>query len=1096
MTRRPCLSFFRLLFVLLLWLSGLSSHADTVAAFGQPLVPGYWGRVEQPIEPGNPLYADRYQLRAKLLPRLASATVVERGVDLGLTAAGERRQPLAVPAGVSLADFDELWIDHGAPGRCDIRLELSAGAVQLRGESLLDRDGVLLNLQPSQAVWMEKDFLYLLRRQLGLADDGHWRYARDGDFTVMQKRFHVPLSYAETLEFEFPSGTVLSGINLFISEGEHQRPSRLLSGGDFTSDTHDDGVRTRVRLHLGQTMTDYRNRNQSVYLAEALVFYQGTPEQVVRDKPLRRMTLIGAQAPQQAVVTGSAVPLALQTRQLTATGWRTVADLRTRAREHDNGMPLRSAVLTAEGDALCRPSFERVRLVKLAEVGLPRYQVDTARLLETLGGPFLLRPGDPDRLEWLAFAAQLPLAQAKPLPQRREEGEFELAGWGATLRLDGPRAVPTVGADGLTFKDSGTVTLDWAVDIAVAPELRLTVQLTHGAAQFPSLPLDVELADGRRVELRLQPNRPLWLGHYLPPTSRIRSLRLRFVPGETAGPWTLGDLSVFRPYLVPATAAFASPRPGWGKFSPTIEAARAAPTDQLGTEAGRLVATLQPDGSVERLLQWRTPLGLPARDLLQLRLDYRLDTALAQGCWLELAMTGSQGGRYQRQWCPHDGSIEEGLAPAMAAHFAPDETVEAIEWRARLQVEQPAQTGFAVSVGLSSRPSARAVLERGVALQLGAERRLPQPLSATVQAAFEGGGVPVWLDYGQWAVGTGQRMPLLRLAENELFELKRLTLLGSALLSPAVENWRVSLRPPAPPPGPGKLSKLAGGLVAGVLLWLGWRYGVLQSLWRTVVALLRWLVWALSHTLGLAGRMLSRLASRSRWLNYGAVLLALALLWLAGAGARGAVWLGGGGIFLLLASGWHLGRWSGLAPLHQALGRRWLMLAWLGWAAWMVGAYGLPRDGLVLAALLGPLWCYSVMLRGGVARALRSVRLAPVLLLLAALACYLLGLSRKAEAGESAWFTAGALLLIGLWWKLSRMAQPWVTRRWPILAGRLYSAPGGPLFLGGLLALAASAVLLWLGMSQLAAHVATLFFYQLCLGAAFDVVAHWRQRTV
>ncbi len=152
---------------------------------------------------------------------------------------------------------------------------------------------VIMAEQPDRLEWVRKDFGYLARRELGLAPDQRWRYAQDGGFTVIQRRMDIPLREAHTIELEFPSGTVLSSVNLSISKGPGRKAHQLLSGGEFTSRTEDDGTRTRVSLHLGSALADGARWGGAPHLSEILIAYQGNEADVARNKPLRSMRVLG-----------------------------------------------------------------------------------------------------------------------------------------------------------------------------------------------------------------------------------------------------------------------------------------------------------------------------------------------------------------------------------------------------------------------------------------------------------------------------------------------------------------------------------------------------------------------------------------------------------------------------------------------------------------------------------------------------------------------------------------------------------------------------------------------------------------------------------
>ncbi len=116
------------------------------------------------------------------------------------------------------------------------------------------------------------------------------------------------------------------------------------------------------------------------------------------------------------------------------------------------------------------------------------------------------------------------------------------------------------------------------------------------------------------------------------------------------------------------------------------------------------------------------------------------------------------------------------------------------------------------------------------------------------------------------------------------------------------------------------------------------------------------------------------------------------------------------------------------------------------------------------------------------------------LMMLLGVACYGFGFMSTVGWGENVFITLGGLWMIAAWWFAAVSARDTLLRRQPRLARWIYGERGGPFLVGSLLALAASMVLLMLGMSQMAAHVVTLCFYQLCIGVALQASVHWRRR--
>jgi hypothetical protein len=58
-------------------------------------------------------------------------------------------------------------------------------------------------LEVSLATWKEKNFWYLIKRKLGLGFDLNWRYSRDLNNTILQRRFHKDLTFTETIDITF-----------------------------------------------------------------------------------------------------------------------------------------------------------------------------------------------------------------------------------------------------------------------------------------------------------------------------------------------------------------------------------------------------------------------------------------------------------------------------------------------------------------------------------------------------------------------------------------------------------------------------------------------------------------------------------------------------------------------------------------------------------------------------------------------------------------------------------------------------------------------------------------------------------------------------
>ena len=1090
----------------------LAARVD--AAFGQAPMPGQWGRVQQPLQVRTPLLPGDYQIKAQVAPRLTNVPSSVASVKLlahsqagGAATPGARRLKLAAPPGTELKAYDELWIDHRASEICQIQLDMDMRGADQRVEKLRGSARItpveLMVHRPGPGEWVKKDFQYLLQRQFGLKQDDRWRYSSDGDRTVLQRRFHTPVNDATMLELELPTGSILSGVNLFLSIGEHGRPNRLLSGDELPSETHDDGLRTRVRVRLDRALQTYRNSLETAYLAEVLVFYQGLPAEVAGRKPIHKLTLLGTgrldeEDEEEAI--GRPVPVKVE--RATASSWRLAADLRD-LQAHPGPASLASVTVTVKDQDDCWFDFEEASLVKLADTGRPEHESEVAGLLRGLGGPFLMRPaGGQGQVEWLESIAQLPVAQARLSPRRLGGSGYqaELPGWGVKFTSGNPGFLLARTDNGLQAQSAGeAVDLDWAVEFRVQDGQMLHVGVPKGGAGLDEVELEIALADGGRITgLKVPVNRSFNLSRWLPRQAKVTGLSLRFGSAGEPHMWTLGDVTVFRPYLLTRREAFDAPRPGWGEIKLPVDLAPPG-TQGWRVVESRLSGVLGPvaDGLSE--MKWRTPIGLPARDLGRVRLNFQFDQeAQSEVCWLRMAVIGESGGRYERQWCPQGDAVSEDLARAMTEHFVDGENVVSIEWTVEFQPIRPVRALFETTLGVFRQPSAWATFQRGLRLAWAGVDRLPDLSAEAAQKAtiddLVGGIRPVWLDYGVFHVEPGQTLPAaMRLRDHELFGLKHIVLFDPGADAQEVADWRRSLRASAGSSGLGKLTKLALTATLAAGAWLAWHLRWIQTCGHCLAAGARASRSLSIFLVGKLGRLLVRRAPQGRFFNFSAALFSMLMLWLGGQEMSGALWFKAGGVFLIMAAGWHQWRWSiPSASAQQQLARRVLLLAWMGWVAWALGAGTPYRDELVAVAL-GPLWCYSVSLRGGAVKLLRSAWLAPVALLAAALVCYVTGLTNPVQSGESAWFTAGALLLVLAWWRAARNLRSRVASQWPSVAERAYGSPGAAVISGGLLMLAVSAFFLTLGASQVAAHFATLFFYHLCLGAGLNALAYRRR---
>ncbi|WP_415267576.1 hypothetical protein [Acidovorax sacchari] len=1076
------------------WAAGETTLPRREITFGDPLVSSYWGQKILQLAPAEPLPQGSYRVRAEIVPRISGAGKPDDGIPL--VPAGAARpdqsgvtQEFLAPSGTRLQDFTELLAETEDRRGCraDWSMEFqSAGPgqsrriVRLGDDDLQAADAtVIMAEQPDHLEWVRKGLGYLFRRELGLAPDQRWRYAQDGGFTVIQRRLDIPLRDAHTIELEFPGGTVLSGVNLSISKGPGRKAHQLLSGGEFTSRTEDDGTRTRVSLHLGSALADRARWGDAPHLSEILISYQGNEADVARARPLRSMRVLGeptrdsVTSPSARIdhLTDAASGKRLQRRYFPTEG----IDRTPGNAEQFAGMLLHVPQGCENGifrASLIRPESARPE---------PEFLAGVRRQLEKMGGPFLR--ADSASREWLQYVQWLPFAAADTEMRRLPgpDAAAELPGWGVRLQWSGAHPRLAIAREGLVASGLGTARMDWAFHAIARPDLHVYADMPSGALQFNSLDAELQLESGAISRFQLTPNRAQPLPADIPAGTRIRGLSITFQPSGSPQDWTLASLGIFRPYLVPQGDLASQPRPGW--------ALRPLP---LAPDEGML-----PGGTY----RWTShPSGLRAGDLLQARITHTFGTLPREACWLTVEATGERGGQARTTFCPSTAQWQTGLsALRQSGSLAPDEPLSTLVWSARLSAP-PQAGGLQVLLGTAARPSVLDTLSHGLALQL--ERGAPplRPVGGS-PASVPALPAPVWLDYGAWKPMADRPPADHPWQDEDLFELRRITWVADPSLWPALEEQRKTrLRQSvAAFPQPEAGLRLQSAWLALFIMAVVLATARSQGLGRLAMQWCRpFRIWADGMRDWIrTSDMPQAFPHAKAMFTAAATGLALLWMWMGGRKDAEAPWFLAAGLLATLTVCVRL--WPA-APDSRLPGpslRPVVALLWFALLAWLLGHLGPPKQFLAHASLVLAcvLWTgFSVSTAP--AASLRTIACHPgFLLMLSSLGLYALGLSAPAIVRrENVWITMGAIVLVAAWWQAARGLLPALEARGSRWACALRRVPGGGLLAGAVAALALSCAALWLGQSVLAAHLSTLFFYFWCAGAAATAIGAWAVR--
>ncbi|MCP4629058.1 MAG: hypothetical protein GY850_36965 [bacterium] len=111
-------------------------------------------------------------------------------------------------------------VDTDGDARPDIRM---CGVAY--GEKRLERVEIL---DMRRVAYMPKDNRYRFRRELGLAPDGTWYHSRDGQYTLLQRRFDMPVAEVPVMKLTCRKVASLQFVNIWLDTDGNGRRDRLV----------------------------------------------------------------------------------------------------------------------------------------------------------------------------------------------------------------------------------------------------------------------------------------------------------------------------------------------------------------------------------------------------------------------------------------------------------------------------------------------------------------------------------------------------------------------------------------------------------------------------------------------------------------------------------------------------------------------------------------------------------------------------------------------------------------------------------------------------------------------------------------------------
>jgi hypothetical protein len=214
--------------------------------------------------------------------------------------------PRATGTEISTPDLNELHFDYqdifdDNPATFNVQMAVS-GEKHGKTTYILAYAGMENLLTPFETLnivpntWGKKDNFYLAKRILGLPFDRTWRYARSGENTVFQRRFHLDLNFYETLDFVMKEGTTAKQIesltcNIRIGFENWLKPTQFLTWPHIPKQIININGQKILRVHIGQYARGLYENLKGIYMEEMIFFLPGTTTEVTSNPLLEKITI-------------------------------------------------------------------------------------------------------------------------------------------------------------------------------------------------------------------------------------------------------------------------------------------------------------------------------------------------------------------------------------------------------------------------------------------------------------------------------------------------------------------------------------------------------------------------------------------------------------------------------------------------------------------------------------------------------------------------------------------------------------------------------------------------------------------------------------
>ena len=155
-------------------------------------------------------------------------------------------------------------------------------------------------LEVSSTSWIKKNYLYLIRRTLGINYKPNWRYSQDRQYTVLQRQLRKNLHSFDTIDI------------VLDEELDENQIERIICNFRISSSKFgNENIVTHAPLHpisikaLGKNIIRYKignfiqrtnlntkSESKGLYLKELIIFLPGSAEDIIRARPVKSILFL------------------------------------------------------------------------------------------------------------------------------------------------------------------------------------------------------------------------------------------------------------------------------------------------------------------------------------------------------------------------------------------------------------------------------------------------------------------------------------------------------------------------------------------------------------------------------------------------------------------------------------------------------------------------------------------------------------------------------------------------------------------------------------------------------------------------------------